>query len=98
MKGGKKCFMKFLIGDPFSTNSTFFSLIIPPTQKRGFVADMIKKSQILVLMDMFLSSAYAWQWQITALHIHAYIRCVYVIVEMYAHTCIQYRYTYSLSI
>lgn len=91
MKSGKVCFMKLHFSDPFSMNSTFFSLIIPPTQERGSVAGLIKKSNTCI--DVFLSTAYSQQWQITALNIHACIGCVYVIVEMYVHT---YTHLYSI--
>lgn len=40
----KKCFAKLHFSDPFSVNSTFFSLIIPPTRERGSVAGLIKES------------------------------------------------------
>lgn len=43
-------------------------------------------------MPAFLSTTYAWQWQILALHIHACIGSAYVIAEMYAH---MYKHIFS---
>lgn len=48
MKSGKKCFMKLHFSDPFSMNSTFLFLIIPPTQERGSVSGLIKKSNTCI--------------------------------------------------
>lgn len=54
----KKHFMKLCFGDPFSMNSTLFSLIIPPTQEIGSVAGLIKESNTYIDECVFKHCTY----------------------------------------
>lgn len=74
--------MKLCFGDPFSMNSTFFSLIIPLTQEIGSVAALIKESNTCIDERVFKHCAYLAMINYHFTHTCIY-RGIYVIVEMY---------------